>query len=69
MLLSSYCVGFDRMGVFSDGTGGQTTSLLQAECPECGYDPANNIYLIIDGGKADTAYTDPWQWAGGQGAG
>lgn len=69
MLLSSYCVGFDRMGVFSDGSGGQTTSLLQVECLECGYDPANNIYLIIDGGNANIAYTEPWQWAGEQGAG
>lgn len=26
------------------------------------------IYLIIDGGKADTQYTEPWQIAGGGGA-
>lgn len=69
MLLYSYCVGSDRMGVFSDGSGGQTTSLLQVECPECGYDATSNIILVIDGSNANIVYTEPWQWIGEQGAG
>lgn len=68
-LLSTYCVGYNKHGVFADGNGGSYNQLIQVDSPDCGYDPANNIYLIIDGGGASTTYDEPWQWAGTQGAG
>lgn len=32
-----YCEGYKKMGRYSDGVGGFTTALIQANSPECGY--------------------------------
>lgn len=68
-LLSFYCVGYNKHGIFADGNGGTYDQLIQTDSPDCGYDPSNNIYLIIDGGDASTDYIESWQQAGTAGAG
>lgn len=68
-LIRAYCTGYDKYGAFSDGLGGEYTQLLQANSADCGYDPDGIIYLVIDGGQADTDYIESWQTAGEAGAG
>ena len=67
-LISTYCSGYDKVCVFSDGLGGEYTQLIETDSPDCGYDSINNIYLIIDGGGAQTIYNESWQTAGTAGA-
>lgn len=38
-LLSTYCQGFDKYGVYANGYGGTYDQLIQANSAECGYVP------------------------------
>jgi hypothetical protein len=38
-LYSTYCSGYDLYGIYSNGAGGTTNSLIQANSPSCGYNP------------------------------
>lgn len=41
-LLGTLCRGVDQYGRYANGTGGETTALIQANSPSCGYVPPVN---------------------------
>ena len=40
-LISSACVGVDKVGTYADGTGGTYTSIIEKNSVSCGYKPAS----------------------------
>lgn len=66
-LMSSYCLGRDRYGIFSDGLGGTYESFLEYNSNFCDSSSLAVSYLVLFGGDSSEIY-EPWQVAGTSGS-
>lgn len=46
-LLRTLCTGFDKYGVYTNGSCGETITLIQSNSPECGYVPPSDTIKPI----------------------
>ena len=59
-LLSTYCKGFDKWGVYTNGTGGTYDQLIQSNSTDCGWtddDPNAFTFENITNAEISTEYT------------
>jgi hypothetical protein len=63
-VIGEFCYGEDRMVAKNDGLGSSYNELVMANSPLCGFDP-DAVYVIIDGGGADTVFSIGDQIGGG----
>jgi len=54
-LISTYCTGYNRYGIYADGVCGTYNQLIQANSPDCGYVPPGDYnYYQVNGCCYDT---------------
>jgi hypothetical protein len=59
-LLSTYCSGVDKWGIYADGVGGTYTALIAANSVDCGYSPPETFgNILLSQNDLDFRYAVP----------